>query len=359
MRIIHVSNGNFKRCGQKFYDQARKINNGFTRNGHDVFFISDRDVARSSNIFSSSRWGHSYVNKYLIKCCQNYAPDLIMLGHADLISAETLHEIRKLLPNIKIAQWNVDPIYRPHNIEQIKSKLDVVDATFITTAGPGLKRFNTQHGIVSFFPNIVDKSIEWPECFDRNDQEFDIFWALRAGNTDPKGYDRISIPLFLEQSKKVTIDYYGMNGQPLLFDHRYFEAIYNCKIGLNISNISTYSHLPKATDEELYLYSSDRIAHYMGCGLLVFTTTDNKLEKILKPDEEIIFFSSKEELLEKILYYQEHDDERRRIAKQGWQKAHRDFNETIVTKYMLEAIFSAGKKDISNKAEYAWPTEKY
>ncbi len=355
MRIIHISNGNLKHYGKRYYDQARKITNGLVRNNHDVFFISDRDIARSSGILPTRKLGVRQANKFVIETCRNYSPEIILLGHADIISSETLQEIKSFLPAVKIAQWNVDPIFRNKNIANIKSKLNVVDATFITTAGKGLKAFSNTNGFVSFFPNIVDKSIEWPEAFNNNTQENDVFWALRATKGSWKGDERIDIPLFLERSSKVKIDYHGMNGKDELFNSKYFDAINNCRMGLNISVSRDLEDCASA--EQLYLYSSDRISHYTGSGLLVFSGKGNNLEELFEENKEMVFFTSQEELLDKILYFKGHDKERQEIARNCWQKVHRDFNERIVTRYMVEAIFNPDGCNHNN--EYKWPTDKY
>lgn len=353
MRILHVGNGNFKHRGKRYYDQTRKINNGLIRNGHDVFFMSDRDVARSGNIFNIRKLGVNHANTYFIDLCYNYQPDLILLDHADIISAESIKKVKEFLPQTAAAQWNVDPIFRMHNIKQIKSKLEVVDATFITSAGSGLKKFSSARGVVSFIPNIVDQSLEWPKCFEHTNQEHDVFWALRAINGSYAGDPRIEIPLFLEDHKSIKIDYYGMNNKPILFNADYYHKISNCKMGLNISVQITDSNT-KPNKEDLYLYSSDRISHYMGSGLLVFTTRSNNLNELYKEDEELVFFDTKEELLDKILYFKKNDKSRQMIAKAGWKKSHSCFNEKLVTKYMIETTFRT-----KHTEEYAWPTTKY
>ncbi len=352
MRILHVGNGNLKHQGQRYYDQTFKINNGLTRNGHHVFFMSDRDVARSSNPFRIRKLGVGYANKYFIKTCHNFQPEFILLSHADIITTDSISKVKEFLPNTRIAQWNVDPIFRVHNIEQIKKKLNLVDATFVTTAGSGLKKFSSKYGKVAFVPNIVDKSIDWPECFNETNQKNDVFWALRALSGSYAGDPRIEIPLFLEKNG-IKIDYHGMNKRPLLYNADYYKKIRESKMGLNI-NIAISDINTTPDKEDLYLYSSDRISHYMGSGLLTFTPRDNSLEELYKENEELIFFDSKEDLLEKIKYFQEHDAERQRVAKNGWLKAHGCFNERLITQYVIETTFN-----LNHQEEYGWPTTKY
>jgi hypothetical protein len=167
---------------------------------------------------------------------------------------------------------------------------------------------------------------------------------------------RVNIPLFLENSGKVKIDYYGMNGKPELWNAAYYQAIENAKMGLNLSHayLGKDTVHNKTSVDELYLYSSDRISHYMGSGLLTFSNRDNKLDELFEENKEMVFFSSKDELLDKVIYYKEHDDERRRIAQHGWEKSHNCFNECLVAKYMIEVAFRLPLSE-----EYAWPTDTY
>jgi len=357
MKILLVGNGNLKHRGERYYDQALKLANGLIRNGHNVFFYSDRDQVHALSqfstpgIFGTKAHKTKHISQYFLDICRNFQPDLIMLVHADLIAAEALLAARAILPKVKIAQFNVDIIYNRHNAKNIEDKLDAVNATFITTAGQGLKKFSRPGKTVSYVPNIVDTSIEWPRCFERSDQAHDVFWALRALKGSVEGDRRIDYPLYLEKNG-VSIDYYGMNGKPLLYDARYFEAIANARMGINISQIWTKGNYEKAADEDLYLYSSDRIAHYLGSGLLVFITRDHKLEELFIEDKEAVYFSSKEELLEKIRHYKTNDEARKSIARAGWEKAHTHYNERLIAQYMVETIF--GEKSAQ---DYAWPTQ--
>jgi hypothetical protein len=354
MRVLYAGNGNAKHYGARYYDVGRKIMNGLIRNGCNVYFFSDRDVKRAANILGSGKFGKWQCNRAFLKTCAHFVPDFIILGHADIITPKTLQHARKMLPNVRIAQFNVDPVFRQTNVLKIQSKLPVVDATFITTAGPILKNFACSRGVVSYMPNPIDSSIEWPESHLHSDQPHDVFWALRANNPTYPGNPRIDYPLYLERSGQISIDYYGMNDKPELFGARYYQEISKCRMGLNISVNRTWSDSPPAKPEELYLYASDRISHYMGSGLLTFTPRENRLEELFKEDEEMIFFSSKEELLEKTIYYKKNDQQRRKIAKAGWEKSHQQLNERLVAQYITEVTFQLPLKE-----SYAWPTECY
>lgn len=350
MRILIVGNANQKHRGARYYDQVFKLYNGCVRTGHHVMFMSDRDVARAAPF---KFMGHRRSNEHFVETCRNFRPEAILLFHADIIDAETIADVRAMLPGVRVAQFNVDIIFNEHNAAMIQSKLSVVDATFVTTAGKGLAKFAGRGGLVAYMPNMMDASIEWPRCFEYEEQESDVFWALRALKGSAGGDRRIDYPLYLEQNG-VNIDYYGMNGKPLLFNHAYFETIAKAKMGINISQIWTRGHYERAKDEDLYLYSSDRIAHYMGSGLLTFCTRDHKLEELFGEDKEMVFFDSKEELLDKVGHYAKNDAGRRAIAQNGWTKYNGCFNERLVTQYALERLFNQ-----KLSVDYRWPLESW
>jgi len=354
VRILHVGNGNYNHLGNKYYDVGRKLNNGLIRNGHNVYFLSDRDTSRASNILHSRKLGIKACNKIFLEICNNFKPEFILLGHADIIKPESLEQARLLVPEVRIAQFNVDPIFRECNIKNIKSKLAFVDATFITTAGEALRRFSSSHGTVTYMPNPIDSSIECEKSHERSDQENDIFWALRALKGSFPGDERIDIPLFLEAAGDIKISYHGMNEKPMLFGADYYNMINNTKMGLNISVVRTAGNTPIASNEEIYLYSSDRISHYMGAGLLTFTTRNNSLDELFEEDKEIIFFSDKDELIDKIRYYKKHDTKRKEIARAGWKKSHENYNEQLIARYIIETTM--GQEYTHN---YAWPVTQY
>jgi len=43
MQILLVANGNYKHLGARYYEPQKKLYNGLVRNGHNVYFFSDRD----------------------------------------------------------------------------------------------------------------------------------------------------------------------------------------------------------------------------------------------------------------------------------------------------------------------------
>src|SRR5690606_29628962 len=138
MRIVLVGNFNEKRAGANFYATVRKLANGFVRNGHQVMSFSDRDVAREASKWGIGRAGDSHANERLIELCANFRPDLLVLFHADKIANETVRELRRRLPALRVCVVNIDALFLPENVARIHRFAEVADMTFITTAGERL-----------------------------------------------------------------------------------------------------------------------------------------------------------------------------------------------------------------------------
>src|SRR3546814_6656041 len=80
--------------------------------------------------------GRSADNRKCIKACRNFRPDLLLLGHCELIKNETVDAIRADNPGLRIAYRNVDPLPDPPNLARIRRRADVADAIFLTSASP-------------------------------------------------------------------------------------------------------------------------------------------------------------------------------------------------------------------------------
>ena len=134
LKILHVTNFNERHDGRLFYNTGRRINNGFIKLNHSVFSLSDRDIVSYYRKISDFD-GAKKLNQKLIKIISNYVPDLLVLGHADLIKKETLILIKKNYPKIKIAQWFLDRMDSDwkKNKKRFLDKMNLVDCSFCTT----------------------------------------------------------------------------------------------------------------------------------------------------------------------------------------------------------------------------------
>lgn len=340
MRIVVAGNFNERKAGANFYATVRKLVNGFTRNGHMVMSFSDRDVSREQGRFRISRAGDGEANRRLISLCQRFRPELLLLVHADKITNATLCEIKALADAPRIAVVNLDPLFLPENPPRIHRFGEVADFTFITTAGDKLGQYATATHRLAFMPNPADASIESATCFERNDQTVDLFAGIGSEKGTPW---RANIMRNLREAvPEARYGFYGIDGKGPLSGVDYYDAIADARMGLNLNR----------RDED-YLYSSDRIAQFVGNGLLTFVARSSRYDEIFN-DDELAFYDGPEDLAARLRYFLKNDAERQRVAANGHGKYHAIFNERVVAQFLVEAVF--GRLD---DEDYAWPTTVY
>ena len=95
LKIMHITNFNYRFDGRLHYNTGRRLNNGFVRLGHNVLTVSDRDIIHNNKSFKDLSGG-KFLQNSIIKNYNNFKPDLVVLGHADSVSNETLHYMKKI-----------------------------------------------------------------------------------------------------------------------------------------------------------------------------------------------------------------------------------------------------------------------
>ena len=344
LKIVHVTNFNERHNGRLFYNTGKRLNNGFIRLGHSVLEFSDRDIVsyyRSINDLNGSK----KLNNKLIEVISNYLPDLIVLGHADLISFDTLQFIKKNYPRIKICQWFLDRMDSEWigNLKRFKDKMQLMDANFCTTDPKSLK-VNKKFPIF-YLPNPVDESFERLKNYNKKFINNDIFFAMSHGvhrGVLKKGkFDQREV--FITNLQKLTpnvkFDVYGMkNNQPIWADN-FINALSKSKIGLNLSQ-----------GKPLKYYSSDRFAQIIGNGLLVLVHEKTRIGDFFNKNE-IVTYKNITDLSNKINKLVNNDKLRRSIAKKGRNKYFKYFNSTIVSNFIIKKTF----KDYKDK--FYWETK--
>ena len=337
LKIMHVTNFNERHNGRLFYNTGKRINNGFIRLGHSVLEFSDRDIV---SYYRSIRDldGAKKLNNKLVEVISNYLPDLIVLGHADLINYKTLEFIKKNYPKIKICQWFLDRMdsHWSKNLIRFKDKMDLMDANFCTTDPKMLKL--SKNIPIFYMPNPVDESFETLKNHNRKFLSKDVFFAMSHGvhrGILKKGkFDERENFITKLQSliPNIRFDLYGMkNHQPIWADN-FINAISKSKIGLNLSQ-----------GKPLKYYSSDRFAQLVGNGLLVFIDEKTKFNHFFS-DKEIITYKNIDDLSKKIVKYLNNDKLRIKIAKRGREKYFKYFNSTIIADFIVNKTFGYKNK---------------
>ena len=131
----------------------------------------------------------------------------------------------------------------------------------------------------------------------------------------------------------------GARGEPNLIGGAYQDALASAALGLNVS---------WRNDEQLY--SSDRLAHFVGNGLVALVDRATSYETLFK-EGEFVYFSDMDELCAKIAALIADPARRRAIAAAGRARYAALFNERAIANYVVDAAF--GTVDC---AALPWPS---
>ncbi|MDC1093046.1 glycosyltransferase [Pelagibacteraceae bacterium] len=344
LRILHITNFNERLDGRLFFNTGRRINNGFIRQGHSVLGFSDRDIQKYYKSFNDLK-GAKSLNDKLKKTCYNYKPDIIILGHADLISSDQISELKEDYPNTRFGQWFLDPLNKngpdyERNKSRILDKIEVVDASFLTTSPDVLNFLKDKNSF--YIPNPSDRAFETLDNYN-NSCSVDVFFALshgvhrgvlKIGKTD----DRIFfLKELVKKTPNVKFDIYGIDRvQPIWADH-YFKTISNAKMGLNLSRGKTIKY-----------YSSDRITQIIGNGLACLIDEKTEYQNFFN-NKEMIFYKNMNDLSEKILKTSSDEKYRKEIGGNGKKKYMKFFNSDLVSRYIIDKTL-----DRKTNNKYLW-----
>ncbi len=323
MRIVHAANLQFDKDGAHLWNQDQKIHHGLVRLGHFVYPFSINDRARMLSPVKSKTFGKGRANKALVETCRNVHPDLLILGHAQYITADTLREIRRILPRIRIGLWYVDPLWDEAEIRHLRERTGVLDALFCSTGGPLLESLATAECPAAFIPSAVDAGIECHRAFETPDDEILhdlLFFGRDKGEPGRREFLRELKALLPD----LRVGYYGCLDQPGIFGWEKEQVIRRSKMALNLSRRS-----------DVPLYSSSRIAELMGNGILTLTPRGAGLETLYAADE-LVYFDQPADLADKVRHFATHAAERIAVARKGWERNHRDYNGTEIARFIVD-----------------------
>ena len=339
LKIINLYNQGQKLNHRLFnISLGKKFTNGFVRNGHDVLEISDRDYLKNNKSFSLIPSKNNLQN-FLIESFKNYNPDIVFFGHTKNLNLETIDKFKSINKNLIISQWNEDPVmygldYSKQNISSINYYADFVDHNFITTHPSVIKhRVNNKNFHFFFVP--VDKNIERYDVYKLRPKN-DLFYAMSHGVNRgilKEGIEDNRINFLNKLVKKIPnikYDFYGFANKQPIWGNDFNNALINSKMALNLSRGRPTKY-----------YSSNRIASIMGNGLLTFIDKNVGLSDFFNK-KEIVFYSNINDLSDKIKFYSRNDKIRSKIAQKGKTKYFKLFNESKISKYIIDV--SLGNK---------------
>ena len=330
LKILHIADFNLRHNSRLYYSTARKLNNGFIRNNFYVNELSERDFQKNLFFFDKNKY-----NKKVIEIIENLNPTIIVLGHCTKINLKTFEYIKKIHPNIKIAQWYIDsliptgPDYNSH-LQTFNKYIDFIDCSFVTSDPLSLKIYNKKSKNIFYIPNPSDISIDNLYVDQITSNIYDIFIALSHGQhraTLKKFYKDEREDFIKNLQKKlpdIIFDNYGINNNQPIWGEQYYKRLSQSKMALNLSRGLPFKW-----------YSSDRISSFIPNGITTFVDRATKLDDFFS-DDEVVFYKNINDLDNLINELKNNDKKRRMIGKKGREKYNTFFNSTKVAKFIFE-----------------------
>ena len=342
LKILHISTFDEKNDHRLFnISIANKLTKGFIRNDHDVVNFSYRDF--SSKILLKS---NNTLNEKIINITKNYRPDLILLGHNNILTRETIEKI-KSSNNTKIALWYEDHLIKGgpsylNNLNLLEKNRDLIDQYFVTTF-PKLINTKISKRKLNYMPIPADRNIENLEIYKNNNRYKDLFFALshgvnygklKAKNVDER--EKFLDELMLK-NKKLTFNILGYAGEQPKWNYNYFKELSKCKTALNLSRgiPSKYA-------------SSNRIASLIANGIMTFIDKKTMYQDFFNSDE-MGFYNDAEDLLNQLDKLNGNINKINKISRNGKIKYFSIFDNSIVGDYILHKTF-----DTKKKYNYIW-----
>jgi len=340
MKILHVDNLMIRRYGQTKVATGRKLFNGMIRNNYKVLEYSERDIAKFEAPLGIKPLGLRNANRRLIETALNFQPDLILMGHCDIVTSATLRALKQRLPAVKLLYRNVDPLWEARNVERIRYRMNDVDVLFVSTGGEVLRQFRTGRNIVAFMPNPTDPCVEDQDNSAKTAFARDLIFCGVGNETD----DRYPLVQALHQALDplLRFDSFGMHGQPAVWGRQYDEALAGSKMGLNLNRFEGWP-----------LYSSARISQLMGNGLLTFLWDKGGMRRLFS-DDQAVFFDGLEDLIAKVKAFHADDARRQAVAAAGRAHYHEHFSGQRVIQFMVETALG-----MPYSHDYLWAGEVY
>lgn len=326
-RIFIVADIKYKSI-KMFLDQMPKLAKGFIRLGHDVRMFSYCNAFSIISPFKSRTLANVFykqkVDDLLAEQIKHYRPDIVYVGFAKFLDAETIRAMRAVSPKSIFIGGDGDPWpkLQPGRIETAK-ELDILTATNDGEFLQDYRDGGVKHCI--FMPNMCDPDTD--HRYEVTDEwKTDILWTGKIEHSADKS-DTFRKELVQRLAKQKNCTIYGCLGRPQIGGLDYFHAVSGAKIGVNVNAYG-----------DVKFCHSDRLTHYMACGTFVMAKRMKDCDRLYKDGQNLKFFDTIEEFFDVSSWYLKNEEERKKIADSGMKWMHEQFNSCKIASYILELV---------------------
>ena len=141
----------------------------------------------------------------------------------------------------------------------------------------------------------------------------------------------------MSKGKGINFHILGINRDKPKWNYDFYKEMMICKMSLNLSR-----------GKPLKYASSNRIASYMGNGILTFINEKFKFQELFNKNE-MVFYKDEDDLISKVLELKDDIVKINKISKNGRNKYFKIFNNLVVSDSIISKSFGT-----TPKFRYAW-----
>tara|TARA_Y100000590_G_scaffold16356_2_gene19744 strand:- start:185 stop:1987 length:1803 start_codon:yes stop_codon:yes gene_type:complete len=341
-KILHIGNFDFKNDQRLFnISIASKLTKGFIRSGHDVINFDYRNFNNKMIIKNNE-----LLNDKIYNICDNYKPDLILLGHNNVLSFDTIDKIKSKFKT-KVSLWYEDHLIKggpnaENNLKLIEKNENLIDKYFVTTH-PNPIKTKIPKNKLCFMPIPADRNIENLEIYNSNNRYKDLFFALshgvNYGKLKRKNFDdrEFFLNKLIKRNKKFTFNILGYANEQPKWNYQFYKEIAKCKMALNLSR-----------GKPMKYYSSNRIASLVANGIMTFIDSKVQYSKFFSNDE-MGFYKNVDDLLNQMDKLCGNINKINKISLNGKKRYFSIFDNSIICDYIIHKTFNS-----KTKSKFIW-----
>ena len=339
-KILHISTFDERNYHRLFnISLSNKISKGLIRNNHDVINFSYRNYLNPFNKNSSKK-----INYSIEEICENYKPDIVIMGHNNVLSSNTVEKIKSKYKS-KIILWYEDALSKKalgpsweSNLNLIETNSDLIDCYFTTTHPTNIIDTKIRREKLNFLPMLVDQNIENNNFFNYKNKFKDLFFGLshgvNFGKLKKNKFDEREIflnNLFDYNVKKnlnIKFNILGINNENPKWNYDFYNEVIKCKMALNLTR-----------GKPIKYSTSNRIAALVANGIYTFVNIKTKFNDLFD-ENEMGFYKTADDLMNKIYALKSNNKKIIQYSKNGAKKYFQLFNNKKITKYIIDRTYN-------------------
>ncbi len=335
-KILHISTFDERNNHRLFnISLSNKISKGFIHNSHDVINFSYRNHLGLINKANASESNYKIKEIY-----NNYKPDLVILGHNNILNRDVLSHIKRDNRS-KVILWYEDALSKKGdgpswntNLALLEKNSDLIDKYFITTHPNDIMSSIINKSKFNFLPMLVDENIENLKLFNIKNKFKDLFFAISHGvNFGKLKKNKVDerekfINKLFNTSNNINFNILGVANENPKWNYDFYKELSKCKMALNLSR-----------GKPIKYATSNRIASLVANGIYTFIDKKTKFNDFFDEDE-MGFYTNENDLVAKIENLKLNEKKLYKNAKNGMRRYFSLFNNKLVSKYIIDRTFN-------------------